>query len=164
MRAFAPSSAVWRAHERDGMNATGDLWVPILLYATAIDTKQFEQLMKAFHPDVVADYGENEFRGAAAITERMIALHRHIIGSRHRLSNFRVVGRAAGAVQTETYVDALLVGGTPTNPLLYRDIGTYCDDLVQGEGGYVIRARRYERLWREGDVLALSAHVKEDPT
>ena len=43
-------------------------------------------------------------------------------------------------------------------PLTYRDIGTYHDEVTMWQGRPVIRRRRYERLWREGDVAALSAY------
>ena len=134
---------------------------PILIYTDAIDSKQFERLADAFHPDASLDYGEG-YAGQSlrVIITWMTDAHAKLIGSQHRLTNFFIDQVADGTAKIRTYVDAILIGGPPAAPLTYRDVGTYHDQLVLDGERWLIVSREYKRLLREGDIEALRAAMK----
>lgn len=131
---------------------TAALWEPIVGYAAAIDQKRFADLYEVFHPAFRADYEGARFEGPTPVVDRMAALHDHLSGSLHRLSNFRCLSWDGSSATTETYVDAWLVGGPAAQGRTYRDLGIYTDLLEPFEGRWRIRQRIYRRVWRDGHV------------
>ena len=131
---------------------TAALWKPIVGYAAAIDQKRFEDLYEVFHPEFCADYEGARFEGPTPVVDRMAALHDHLSGSLHRLSNFRCLTWDGSSATTETYVDAVLAGGPAAQGRTYRDLGIYTDLFEPFEGSWRIRQRIYRRVWSEGHV------------
>jgi len=145
----------------EAVRSRAAIFDPILIYTDALDSKQFERLADAFHPDASLDYGEGfADRSLPVIITWMTDAHAKLIGSQHRLTNFFIDQVADGTARTRTYVDAILVGGPLAAPLTYRDVGTYHDQLVLDGERWLILSREYKRLWREGDIEALHAAMK----
>ncbi len=134
------------------------IFVPILTYADAIDSKRFERLSDSFHEHATLEYGRGAGRRSLSIIiEWMTEAHIGLIGSQHRLTNFFVDEVADNTASTRTYVDALLIGGPSDGLLTYRDVGIYYDRLAQYDGRWLITSRQYESLWHEGSVNALKS-------
>jgi hypothetical protein len=79
----------------------------------------------------------------------MKRIHTPLFGSLHRLTNFNISIEDANTVLSSTYVDAILVGGTESDKIVYRDNGIYHDRFERRNGAWGIASRRYERVWRE---------------
>ena len=133
------------------------IFVPILTYTDAIDSKKFERLAGAFHQDARLEFGPKTARSLFEIIEWMTEAHIQLTGSQHRLTNFFVDEVTNNTASTRTYVDALLVGGPADEALTYRDVGIYYDQVTYGDGRWLITSRQHESLWREGSVMALRA-------
>ena len=132
------------------------IFVPILTYTDAIDSKKFERLSDSFHEDASLDYGQGGVRRSlSVIVEWMTEAHIRLTGSQHRLTNFFIDEATDSTARTRTYVDALLIGGPVDAPLIYRDVGIYYDQLAHYDGRWLITSRQYESLWHEGSVKAL---------
>src|SRR5271163_4378228 len=102
------------------------LWQILLTYATAIDTKSFDLLNSLFHEDYHADHSPGPvFSSRHEVIEMMKRIHTPLFGSLHRLTNFSISIEDANTVLSSTYVDAILVGGTESDRIVYRDNGIY---------------------------------------
>jgi hypothetical protein len=134
------------------------LFHPILTYADAVDSKRFDLFRDVFHSDASLGFGAGEpMKSLSVIIEAMEEVHRHLIGSQHRMTNFFVDEVDSDTAVTRTYGDALLIGGPAAGTLTYRDVGTYHDTLVRSDAGWLITSRDYKSLWSEGDSAAVLA-------
>ena len=140
----------------EAARARAAIFDPILIYTDAIDSKQFERLADAFHPDASLDYGEGwSGETPPVIITWMTISTEKSIGSQHRLMNIFIDQVADGTAKTRTYVDAILIWWTAKpHRLPIATLGINHDQLVLDGERLNVASREYKRLLREGDIKA----------
>lgn len=114
----------------------------ITRYASGIDRRDWVLFRTCFAEDFHAEYGAfGTWSDADAITRSMEEMHAGMGATLHRLSNI-VAAATAGGAKARTYVDAILTGLDPADPVR-RGIGYYDDELVRIDGGWKIARRRF---------------------
>jgi hypothetical protein len=114
----------------------------LLRYATGIDRRDWKLFRTCFTDDVLAEYGDfGTWRSAAEITAFMEHAHAELGATLHRISNFVIEAKGAGA-SARSYVDALLMPGAAGGEV-HQGIGYYDDELVHTPQGWRIKRRRF---------------------
>ena len=127
----------------------------LVRYASAIDTKDWDQLAECFCPSATFTATGVDLRGVDQIVSFMAQAHDPIDGSQHRLSNFSVRPAPDGQVDATTYLDALIVHRAhPDGPTL-QVVSSYHDLLEPHHGSWRIASRRVSSLWSDGSPTIL---------
>ena len=114
----------------------------ITRYASGIDRRDWVLFRTCFAEGFQADYGSfGTWSDADAFTRSMQEMHADVGDTLHRLSNI-VVAAAPGGASARTYVDAILTGLDPADPI-DRGVGYYDDELMRTAAGWKIARRRF---------------------
>lgn len=136
----------------------------INLYATAVDTQQWELLDRVFTEDVVTDFGGPAvFEGLAMLKQAFAAIHAPFARTLHMTTNHqvRVSGDRASCL---SYVHGRFIRNVEGGDL-FESIGWYDDSLVRTQGGWRIRHRACRSVWAGGNpaVMRTSPDVDVEP-
>jgi len=145
------------ADRSEGVSAESGVVEVLLRYAEAIDTKDWDMLVSCFTESANFVATGLDLQGRGAISRFMQKSHVELDGSRHRLTNIRVVpGETDRTARATSYLDALLVRQGSPGGNTFQVIGTYHDSLTRDGSGWRISDRRFQRLWTSGDASILS--------
>jgi hypothetical protein len=116
-----------------------DIAEVIMIYATAIDRREWSRFSDMFTADADIDYGEiGKWSGADEIGDFMRRAHETAHHTMHRLTN-QVITVDGDTAKARTYVDALIIvadDGSGVNA-----VGFYDDHLVRRESGWLVDKR-----------------------
>src|SRR5271163_4586719 len=114
----------------------------ITRYASGIDRRDWLLFRTCFATGFHAEYGSfGTWSDADAFTRSMQEMHAGVGATLHRLSNI-VVTAAPGGASARTYVDAMLTGLDPADPV-HRGVGYYDDELTRTAAGWKIARRQF---------------------
>ena len=117
----------------------------LLAYAAGIDRRDWALFRACFTEDAVGEYpGFGRWAGAEAITEFMREAHEKLGPTLHRMTNFVIDGAGDGA-SAHSYVDVLLTGATPDQPV-HNAAGWYQDRFRRDPEGWRIAHRHYTQV------------------
>jgi 3-phenylpropionate/cinnamic acid dioxygenase small subunit len=132
----------------------------LYLYATALDTRDWELLRLVFAEDAVYSIGQHgEFTGVRAISEKISSLIGGYESTQHLITNpvIELDGKSARSrcyVHAQHYLTAQRTGANT-----YEIGGTYRDEFVRTGDGWRITRRVLEVGWRDGNA-GLSAAAR----
>lgn len=124
----------------------------LILYATALDSKQYEQLKDVFVPDATAIYSSvGECSGLESIQALVSGVLNQCSVTQHILTNFQI-NVSGNQAQAKCYLQAIHLGkGVYSNELL-TIWGEYSDELILTNAGWRITHRQLNGLHSQGDI------------
>lgn len=126
-----------------------------IAYTWALDTKQFDDLHKVFHPDATADLRGKRCEGADAIVARIGGSVGRFDATQHLIGNHQVTvdgDTATCRCQLQSqHVKYGMRGGE-----CYIVGGMYIDRLVRTPDGWRIIHRTMQQTWCEGNEALLA--------
>jgi hypothetical protein len=129
-------------------------------YAWAIDSKNWDLLSNCFTEHCRVSYGNGSsphpggiqrFEDRATLVDYMSRTHGPLDASLHAMTNIRIDLVGPGSARARTYGrNTLVLKAHPDGPS-YESLGYYEDELIEFEGQWRIDARRYTRVWAQGN-------------
>ena len=130
----------------------------VVLYATAVDCREWELMMSVFVADVEVDFGRAATTvGIEACVEVIRATEDKIKVSQHLLGNHSIDIDGDTATSTSKF-QAQHYSIQKTGPNTYQIGGTYHDRLRRTDDGWRITHRYIEPTWYDGNAGVFS-HV-----
>ncbi|MPZ60588.1 MAG: nuclear transport factor 2 family protein [Propionibacteriales bacterium] len=132
----------------------------LIRYGWAIDSKDWELLRGCFTADCAVSYGNGasphpdgvaRFDNVDALVAYMARTHDPLDGCLHRMSNISIEVTGRDTASARVYGDNILVLKTHPDGPVYQSAGYYTDELVKQDGEWRIAARRYTRVWAQGN-------------
>tara|TARA_B100000787_G_scaffold92015_1_gene67968 strand:- start:397 stop:843 length:447 start_codon:yes stop_codon:yes gene_type:complete len=117
----------------------------LILYATAMDTRNWSLVDDVFHKDATAFYGDDNFSFEPQSREEILIMCKSSLGgcgwTQHMLTNFRILNINSDEATSACYVRAYHVGLSPNEKEYWEMFGEYQDKWKLFNGDWVIEKR-----------------------
>jgi 3-phenylpropionate/cinnamic acid dioxygenase small subunit len=124
----------------------------LVAYATALDSKQYDQLSDVFLEDATAHYvGVGDCHGLSQIVTLVSSVLDQCAGTQHLLGNFRIQVNGSEAT-AQCYLQAIHVGKGDFAESMMTVWGEYSDKLVLTANGWRIAHRELRSIHGQGDI------------
>jgi 3-phenylpropionate/cinnamic acid dioxygenase small subunit len=121
-------------------------------YCTALDRRDWKLLDRCFLADAIVVYPEfGELKGIPALTKFLGDVLDPLDATQHMVSNFTVEATGDGTATLVCYLHSQHVRHAAPGGPFYVVAGTYHDDFVRTDAGWLISKRELTATWIEGN-------------
>lgn len=136
------------------MSDRDDIIDVTIAYTWALDTRQFDDLRRVFHPEATADLRGKSCTGATEIIERISRSVSRFDATQHLIGNHQItVDGDTATCRCQLHSQHTSYGLAGGENLVIG--GMYIDRLVRTADGWRIIHREMRQTWQQGNVAVL---------